>query len=135
MCSQDARQLAAGLFEACSEVAEKHGRSWKRVKAQFDKHAPARFSDPAMRDLAPEDVLVGAVRGFVLRHSNGDWSDWKQYLRPSTVFGKQKHGEYVETWLRHKKALEAGQEEQRVAEERKDFYGQPLPDDFMPEIE
>lgn len=130
----DARHLAADLFEACSEVAEKHGRSWKRLKAQFEKHAPARLRDPAMQDLEPKDVLIGAVQGFVLRHSNGDWREWKDYLRPKTVFSPEKHAEYVEVWLRQKRDRAHEEEERRIAQEREHIYKQPMPEGFMEEI-
>jgi hypothetical protein len=87
-----------------------------------------------MQDLEPEDVLVGAVRGFVIRHGNGDWLEWKNYLRPKTVYGKEKHAEYVETWLRHKRGRELDDEERRIAQEREPLYEQPLPEKFMEEI-
>ena len=86
-----------------------------------------------MADLEPEDVLLGACQGYIAMHAGSDWAEWRKFFRPQTVFSREKHPEYVEAWLREKRALAHAAEEQRITEERRPLYDS-VPDGFAAEV-
>ena len=125
---EESKEKAAELWVECVAAAKPH-REWRLLRALYDKHAPARLRDPAMRDLEPRDVLVGAVRGYLTLYSNGSWADWLDYLQPDTIFRPTKHPKYVSAWIQQKRDQELAEEEARVAREREPLYSgtDPLP--------